>query len=142
MPDEKSCGAVVFRKVGRQRLYLLLHYEEGHWDFPKGHVEPGEGEADTARRETMEETGISDIEFVFGFREPIEYFYKREGKTMHKSVFFFLTETKTTEVKLSSEHVGYEWLPYGKALERLTFKNAKEVLAKAEKFIAAAAPGA
>jgi len=135
MPDEKSCGAVVFRREGRRRLYLLLHYEEGHWDFPKGHVEPGEGEADTALRETREETGISDLEFVFGFREQIEYFYKREGMTVHKSVLFFLGETKSAGVGLSCEHIGYEWLPYGKALERLTFKNAKDVLEKAEHFL-------
>lgn len=137
MPDEKSCGAVVFRKDGRRRLYLLLHYEEGHWDFPKGHVEPGEGEADTARRETAEETGISDLEFAFGFREPIEYFYRREGKTMHKEVFFFLAETKTAEVRLSYEHTGYEWLPFEEARAKLTFKNARDVLAKAERFLSA-----
>ena len=143
MPDEKSCGLVIFRNPTTQglgaptdrRLYLLLHYEENHWDFPKGHVEEGESEHETAIRETEEETGISDLEFVFGFREPIEYFYKRDGKNMHKEVIFFLARTDSDEVQLSREHVGFEWLPYDEALERLTYKTAKEILQKAERYL-------
>ncbi|MFZ5500518.1 MAG: NUDIX domain-containing protein, partial [Candidatus Micrarchaeota archaeon] len=56
MPDEKSCGIVLFSEDGG-RLYLLLHYTAGHWDFPKGHVEADESEAETALRELLEETG-------------------------------------------------------------------------------------
>ncbi len=114
-------------------MYLVLHYEEGHWDLPKGHVEAGESETQTALRELEEETGIKDVEPVFGFRETIEYYYRREGRTMHKEVVFFLAKTATGEVRLSDEHIGSEWLSYEKALERLTFKNAKDLLAKAER---------
>jgi len=139
MPNEKSCGIIIFRK-GRgkgARKYLLLHYEEGHWGFPKGHVEKNESEHETAIREALEETGLSDLDFVTGFREHIEYFYKREGQTMHKEVFFFLARTSQPEkdVKLSSEHVGFKWLSYEKALDTLTYDNAKELLKKAEKFL-------
>jgi 8-oxo-dGTP pyrophosphatase MutT (NUDIX family) len=98
-------------------------------------MEEGESELDTARRETAEETGIGDIRFILGFRERIEYFYKREGQTMRKEVFFFLAETGRKEARMSYEHIGYEWLPYQEALERLTFRNAKEVLEKAENFL-------
>ena len=38
MISEKSAGAILFVKEKEPR-YLLLHYEAGHWDFPKGHVE-------------------------------------------------------------------------------------------------------
>jgi 8-oxo-dGTP pyrophosphatase MutT (NUDIX family) len=137
MVDEKSCGVVLFRNEDGRHLYLLLHYEEGHWDFPKGHVEEGESEHEAAVRETVEETGISDIDFVFGFRERIEYSYMREGRTMRKEVYFFLARTESSEVGLSDEHVGFEWLPYDEAIERLTFKNAKEILMKAEKALPA-----
>jgi 8-oxo-dGTP pyrophosphatase MutT (NUDIX family) len=138
MANEKSCGAVVFRGDGPARRYLLLHYEEGHWDLPKGHVERGEDEKATARRETREETGIDDLVFLSGFRERMEYVYKREGRLMHKEVIFFLGRTETEKVTLSDEHVGFEWLPYEDALERLTFGNAKDLLKAAHAFLEAA----
>ena len=111
--------------------YLMLHYEAGHWDFVKGNVEPNENEKDTVIRELREETGIVDAQFVDGFREKIEYFYRRQGTTIHKEVVFFLIETHTEQVKLSYEHVGYTWLNYQRAMEKLTFKNARDVLQKA-----------
>jgi 8-oxo-dGTP pyrophosphatase MutT (NUDIX family) len=135
MPQEFSSGVVIFRKEAGNVIYLLLHYEAGHWDFVKGNVERDESEEETARRETEEEAGIKDLGFVAGFSEKIEYFYKRENRTIHKQVVFLLAETKTKEVKISWEHIGFEWLPYGKALERLTYKNAKEVLEKAHAFL-------
>jgi bis(5'-nucleosidyl)-tetraphosphatase len=127
---EKSCGAVVFLKNGEVK-YLLLHYEAGHWDFVKGNVEPHESEKETVIRELQEETGIADAQFIEGFREKIEYFYRRQGATIHKEVIFFLIETHTEKVELSFEHVGYTWLDYQSAMERLTFKNAKAALQKA-----------
>jgi bis(5'-nucleosidyl)-tetraphosphatase len=130
--DEKSCGIVLFREDG-QRLYLLLHYEEGHWDFPKGHVEEGESEHETAARETVEETGIADLDFITGFRERTEYSYKREGRLMRKEVFYFLARTGGEVVELSDEHTGFEWLPYEEALGRITYENSREILRKAER---------
>ena len=55
---------------------------------------------------------------------------------MSKEVIFYLVECPGEEaVRISGEHVGYEWLPYHEALERLTYKNAKETLRKAEKHL-------
>jgi len=133
---EKSCGAVVFLK-NTEVNYLLLHYEAGHWDFVKGNVEPNESEKDTVIRELQEETDIVDARFIEGFREKIDYFYRRQGATIHKEVVFFLIETHTEKVKLSYEHVGYTWLDYQRAMERLTFKNAKDMLQKAHELLKA-----
>jgi bis(5'-nucleosidyl)-tetraphosphatase len=130
MPREKSCGAVVYREDG-ERKYLLLHYEAGHWDFVKGNVEPNEAERDTVIRELREETGITRARFIDNFREEISYFYRRGGKTIFKKVTFFLIETEDTTVKLSHEHIGYEWLTFTHALSRLTHGNAKKVLRRA-----------
>ena len=136
MLNEKSCGAVVFFK-NVQVKYLLLQYEAGHWDFVKGNVEPNESEADTVLRELKEETGIVATQLIEGFREQIHYFYRRQGDTIQKEVVFYLIQADTVKVELSFEHVGYEWLDYQHALERLTFKNAKEVLQKADAFLQA-----
>ena len=128
---EISAGAIVFRKDKNGIKFLLLHYPHGHWDFPKGHVEKGEKEIDAAIREIKEETGIDDLKFIIGFNEKISYWYVEDGEKRFKEVYLFLAETKKEEVKLSYEHVGYEWLEYEKALERLTYNNSKEVLKKA-----------
>ncbi len=131
---EKSCGAVVFYGPVKHSEYLLLHYGSGHWDFIKGHVEKGEDEEATAKREADEEAGI-DIKILSGFRETLKYFYKKDNELISKEVVFFVAESKTKNVKLSFEHVGYEWLTFGEALEKLTYKSAKEMLKKADKFL-------
>ena len=134
MPREKSCGAVVFRKNGEVE-YLLLHYEAGHWDFVKGKVEPNESEKDTVIRELEEETGLTHTKFVGDFREEINYFFRRGRKKIYKEVAYFLIQAQNRKVELSYEHVGYEWLSYEKAMKKLTFKNAKDVLKKALIFL-------
>ena len=135
MLREKSCGAVVFVKKDDDAKYLLLNYAAGHWDFVKGNVEPNESEKQTVVRELQEETGITGAQFMDDFREAIAYFYRRQGLTIHKEVVFFLMEAYTDKVELSYEHVGYVWLDYRHAMEKLTFKNAREVLQKAHDFL-------
>jgi len=138
---EKSAGAVVFRKEGNKIYYLLLHYPSGartprnYWDFPKGHIERGEKEIETVKREVKEETGLEDIKFIEGFKKWVKYFFRFQGKTVFKIVIFYLVETKNKNVKISSEHIGYKWLPYEEALEQLLFKNAKEILKKANDYL-------
>ncbi len=127
---EESCGAIIY--YGSE--FLLLHYEAGHWDFPKGNRERGETKLETAIREIMEETGLKDLEFQ-DFEKDITYFYKREGKTVHKTVTYFLARSPTKEVAISYEHCGFEWLPYQEAVEKLTFQNAREVLEAAHSYL-------
>ena len=135
MLREKSCGAVIFIKKSDATKYLLLNYAAGHWDFVKGNVEPNESEKETVVRELKEETSITEAQFVDGFREAIAYFYRRQGLTIHKEVVFFLMEAYTDKVVLSFEHVGYVWLDYQHTMEKLTFKNAKDVLQKSRDFL-------
>ena len=135
MPVEHSAGAVLFRRESKKILYLILHYEEGHWSYPKGHIEKKEKIEETTVREIREETGITELEFIYGFRESIKYFFFSDGRRIFKTVVFLLAETPKKEVKLSSEHVGYEWLSYQGALERITYKDEKTLLKKADSFI-------
>ena len=135
MLREKSCGAVIFNKKDDLTKYLLLNYAAGHWDFVKGNVEPNEDEKQTVVRELQEETSITNAQFIEDFREPIVYFYRRQGSTVHKEVVFFVMESYTDKVQLSFEHVGYAWLDYQRAMEKLSFKNSKDVLQKAHDFL-------
>lgn len=142
MPVERSAGAIIFRRADSRRLYLLLNYprssgaSEGYLDFPKGHIEKGEKELDTVRREVAEETGLNDIRIVGGFKEWIRYFFKAEGKNIFKIVTFYLAETQQTDVKISYEHTGYVWLTYEEAQAKLAFQNARQILKKADDYLA------
>lgn len=133
MLDEVSGGILVYRDEN-PRKYLLLHYPAGHWDYPKGHVEESETEKEAAIRELEEETGISEdeIELEEDFRETIDYLYRKRGELSHKRVIFFMGKTEKEEITISIEHQGYTWLPYEEAKEKLTFRNAKKLLEKAE----------
>jgi len=90
---------------------------------------------EAARREIEEEVGIKDIQFIPGFKEWIKFFFKLRGKNIMKIATFLLAETKAKKIKLSYEHKDYAWLEYQEALEKLTFKNAKEILKKANQFL-------
>lgn len=147
-----SVGAVIFRKrPGQMREYLLLHYPSGHFDFAKGHIEAGETEEETLRRETVEETGIEELS-VFPHRVSIKYFYvarggeavrrTREGKGIwiFKVVHFYPAQTAETNVTLSDEHIGSLWLPYEEALGKVTFENARSVLRETHAWLEENAP--
>jgi 8-oxo-dGTP pyrophosphatase MutT (NUDIX family) len=138
---EISAGAVIFfqnQKQG-QRQYLLL-FRKGHdgfkdyYGFVQGNIEKGEKPEATVLREAREETGL-EIELIPGFKHQISYFYTREGSTISKKVIFFVARAKTTEVKISKEHDAYFWLSFDEAMQRLKFKNQKELLKKVEEFL-------
>jgi len=134
---ERSAGVVVFRAdpaAAGGRVFLLLDYGR-FWDYPKGHVEPGEDDRAAALRELAEETGIDDATLIDGFAREIAYFFRGKRGLIRKEVVFFLARTSRQRVELSHEHVGFAWLPYEQALERTTYANAKEILRKANDFL-------
>ena len=125
----------MFRREGGKIFYLLLHYEEGHWGSPKGHIENTETIEETARREIREETGLTDIQFIDGFKEQNQYFFTSQGQRIFKTVTFLLAETRSKTIKLSFEHIGFAWLPYEEALKQITFEDERKVLQKANRMI-------
>ena len=135
MGTEKSAGIVLFRNDSSKNEFLLLNYPQGHWDFVKGKVEKNETPHETAKRETREETGIANIEFIDGFAESVEYDFRFKKENIHKKVIFFLAKTDEKNIKLSHEHNDYLWLEYSNALKKTTFENAKNVLSKANQFL-------
>jgi len=135
MREQKSAGIVLFRNASNKNEFLLLNYPQGHWDFVKGKVEVGETLHETALRETKEETGISDIEFIDGFEDSVEYNFKFKNEDIHKTVVFFLAKTNEKKITLSHEHNNFVWLEYDDALKKTTFRNAKNVLSKTNEFL-------
>lgn len=91
MKYEKSCGAVIWRNNDREREYLIILNKKGnalgHWGFPKGHVEAGEKELDTARREIREEVGLEVDSFMPEFRI-VNRYNPRPGSGKGRRVFY------------------------------------------------------
>lgn len=132
MTFERSAGVVVYILGPSGREYLLLDYGR-YWDFPKGHLEEGEDDQTAALRELAEETGIVDAVLDPQFKHEIHYTFRgRKGNLIDKSVAFFLGQTQTRNVTISDEHVAYAFVPYEDAIRQVTYKNARQLLQKAE----------
>ena len=125
---ETSCGFIL---VNFDSI-LLLQYPQGHWSFPKGHVEEGDlDHHSTAIRELTEETGITNVTINEGWSQRTQYTFRRKGKQIPKQVFWYLAETDQLEVSLSHEHTNYLWLEFEEAEQQITFEQEKDLLRSA-----------
>jgi bis(5'-nucleosidyl)-tetraphosphatase len=135
--EERAAGFVLFRTHHQQRQYLLLRHQHGkHWAFPKGHIEFGEDEETTAVRELLEETGITELQFIQGFRDTSHYSFQRNAKRILKTVVYYLAETPCFTVALSDEHSEHRWLGFDDAAALLTYEESKRILRTAEDLLA------
>ena len=131
---EKSCGAIVLRhapdKDGRMQRYVLMikHSQASNHSFPKGHVEKGETEIETAVREVLEETGVS-IKITSDFRHPV-YYKPRPGAKKEVVYFLALTEQVETTPR-EGEVVHVEWVEVDRATRLLAHENDRRVLSHA-----------
>lgn len=127
---ERSCGAVVWRKRGGRRHYLIIQNRSGHNGFPKGHMEYGESEVQTALREIKEETSL-EVTLDTSFRA--EYRYLVDGY-IHKSALYFLASYTDGGFKPQKGEVYGIWLlPYEEALQQLDYEQDRRILRLAEK---------
>lgn len=124
MKYEKSCGAIIFNG----NKVLVIQQQEGHWGFPKGHVEQGESEVETAIREIKEETNL-DVQINEKYRYVETYSPKED---VMKDVVFFVAKLIGGEISAQEEEVKtIEWLEIDEAFDKLTFESSKNVLRKA-----------
>ena len=129
---ETSCGFILFNYDS----ILLLQYPQGHWSFPKGHIEEGEtNHHATASRELAEETGIVAISIDEGWSTRTEYTFRRRGSIVPKQVYWYIAETSELNVTLSHEHTNYLWLDFEEAEAQLTFEQEKDILRSAREHL-------
>ena len=133
MTKEKSCGALVYRKRGESvQLLMLKHRLGGHWSFPKGHVEAGETEIQTALREVREETGL-DISLLEGFREKVSY-SPRPG--INKDVVYFLGFAKCSRTTPQEEEISeIRWISLPRIGSYLTYENDRRIVRGVTRFL-------
>lgn len=129
MKYEKSCGAVIFRKGTEGWNVLLIRHARGkHISFPKGHMEPGELESQTAEREVFEETGI---------RVKVDRRYRAENRynirsDIQKLVVIFAAVTTQMDIIPQPEEIAEaKWYPVAEAMNRLTYERDRKILSAA-----------
>ena len=134
MRHEKSCGAVIFRSIGGKWHVLLIRHEKGHHvAFPKGHVELGETEVQTAEREVLEETGLR-VKVDEGFRAENSYMTRADTR---KLVVYFvaIVEDEQTLVAQRGEVREVHWEPVQTAPRRLTYDGDRGILKHAYDYL-------
>lgn len=128
---EKTCGSVLFTHEDGVKKYLLIKNDSGHIGFPKGHIEYGENECQTAEREVFEETGIT---VTINPETRQEYTYTTFDQTI-KNCVYFCNEFKTEKIIIQQEEISQSWLvPFDEAMTLLNFPQDKVVLEKADRF--------
>ncbi|XP_005094757.1 bis(5'-nucleosyl)-tetraphosphatase [asymmetrical] [Aplysia californica] len=132
-----AAGFLIFRRLQNQVQYLLLQTSYGghHWTPPKGHVDPGESEFETAVRETEEEAGLKaeQMKIIKEFEKSLHYDVK--GKP--KKVVYWLSELSNPNdpIVLSHEHKDFKWLELESACTYSEFPDMISLLKEADTFI-------
>ena len=129
MISEKACGCIIFNEHNK---VLVEKGKNGNWGFPKGHVEDGETEEETAIREVKEEVNV-DVEIEKGPRYQLDYIIK--GKESHKTVVYFIAKYKSGKIKIQFEEVvDAKWVSIRKAKELISFENIRDILDRAAEY--------
>lgn len=135
-----SAGGLVHRSHhGRPEIVLVHRRSPRLWALPKGTPDTGETIAETAVRETREETGLDVvIEEALG---EIRYFFVRGSTRFNKTVHFFLMRPvggSTDEHDAEFDEV--RWFPVDEALALMTHRTEREVVERARRHLADAEP--
>ena len=131
-----SAGGVVHRsEAGRVEIVLVRRRVPPLWALPKGTPDAGETLAETAIRETSEETGLKvEIE------EPISsisYFFVHGRTRFHKTVHFFLVHPTGGRLEdHDHEFDEVRWVPIDEALKIMTHATERNVVERAAELLA------
>lgn len=136
---ETSAGGIVFKKV--ISLWLICqHSQHKGWVFPKGLID------DMKKGETMEEAALREVEEEGGVKAEIvshtpvstEYFYKKNGQLIKKTVYFFLMKYLSGDPKNHDhEMMNARFVTKDEVKKTLTYKNDKEAFEKILKLMKA-----
>ena len=134
MRHEYSCGAVIFTRAQGEPLYVVIRSLEGVYGFPKGHIEPGETERETALREIREEVGLTP-RLIPGFKAEKQYPLPKSPDVM-KHVIFFLGEYEDQSITPQAEELSWAGLmTYDEAISAFQHESNRETLKSARAFI-------
>jgi len=124
---EISCGAVVFTRTPDGIRYAITLSPKGVYGFPKGHMEAGETEHETALREIREEVGL-DVTLLDGFRMADEYPLPEKPGVTKRVVYYLAESAHAPLVPQPGEVVSAAWMTYDEAMARFQFDLQRRVL--------------
>jgi 8-oxo-dGTP pyrophosphatase MutT (NUDIX family) len=130
--QEISAGGVVLR--GEQVIVIVPTRRAPDGSrvlaLPKGHVDPGETALQAAEREVREETGIV-VELVHDLGE-VRYWYRRDGRTIPKSVAFYLFNYISGDTADHDDEVEEaRWIGLREAQTALSHTGEREMIGRA-----------
>ncbi len=113
---------------------LLIRDPYQNWGLPKGHVEEGESPGEAAVREVAEETGLRDLALGEELGT-IDWFFRSGPRLIHKYCTFFTMESREGEPVPEADEGITEcaWVPLDEAEARITYDNARAVVAEARR---------
>ena len=133
---KRAAGCVVYCYDGGALMVLLILDKYGRWTLPKGHLEPGESEAQAAVREVFEETAVDGTLGPLVAR--IAYSVTKNGQPRPKQVAFFLLHAAGSRAApQAGEVAAVEWFTPDAALALIGYAQVREVLAQAIELIPA-----
>ena len=134
MNIEISCGAVVFTREADRIRYVIIQSLEGIYGFPKGHMEAGETEEQTALREIREEVGLN-VALLPGFRVAVEHLLPRKPNTTKRVVYFLAEYENQSLIPQKEELSGVSLMDFDEAMAAFQYENNRIVLKKAKEFL-------
>ncbi|HEY9908171.1 MAG TPA: NUDIX domain-containing protein [Thermosynechococcaceae cyanobacterium] len=135
---DEAFGIVPILHQDNAYQFLLIQHHAGHWGFPKGHAELGETPLQSACREFIEETGISNYTVLEGRSFSEQYNFTRQGKAFKKTVVYFPALVQVAAVSFQKDEIrDYAWLDYDRAIALLSFSGARQVLTEVNNYLAA-----
>jgi 8-oxo-dGTP pyrophosphatase MutT (NUDIX family) len=137
MRRELSAGGVLVRRMQGRPFVAAVRPQgkpPGVWALPKGLIDPGETPAETAVRETAEETGVEAR--LVGKLGDVRYVYTWEGERVFKIVSFFLVRPVRGRIGdlppgMEREVAEARWLPLQDAPSLLAYRGEREMAARA-----------
>ena len=132
---EFSAGIIVYKIADNTRYYLFLDVGGGRYGPPKGHIEKGENALEAAKRETLEEAGISVVPDKY-FKRKIRYWFMNENEKVNKTVTAFLAEAdKDAKVKISHEHNDFTWMTLDEVRKKVHYRSWIPVILAADSYL-------
>lgn len=129
----QSAGAIIHYSDDKELYFLLVHMHQGHWGFPKGHLEYGETHLAGAVREVHEEVGLLITEYIdthYTITDNYTYPHKHatDTRVLKSSLYFPARLDYRPDVTIQiTELRNYAWCTANEALGKITHSHTRDM---------------